>query len=108
MKKLVFVAGMLTVSTAPVGAAEANEVNICKVQDQRCTEVCDLDKILWFYEGEAYENCRQQCDDEIEACLAADLDVDEFEVILPRSAYSEREVPEKPSLDEYEIETGTQ
>lgn len=106
MKKAIFVAGLLLAVSMAAGAQEPKANSICEGQQKRCTETCDLDKVLWFFKGEAHGNCMQQCDEQLDACLAEDLDVDRFEVILPRGAYEGRAVEEKPSLEEYEIEAG--
>lgn len=108
MKKILFPAGMMILAPVVMAVEPPIAEKVCGAEDQRCTDGCDTDKVLWFFKGENYENCMQQCDEQINACLAADLDVDRFEVILPRNAYSERDVNEKPSLEEYEIETEKQ
>lgn len=107
MRYLFLLMGMLLASAAP-GSEQPLAEKVCGAQQQRCTEGCDMDKVLWLYKGEAYGNCMQQCEERGDACLAAELDVDTFEVILARSAYGEREVDDKPSLEEYEIEDGAQ
>lgn len=93
---------LLAVSLAGVPVPVA-AVEICDEQFKRCEQDCSREKIAWLFKGKAYDQCASVCETRRTACEAKDLDVDRFEVILPRSHYRDAEDAEDAEKDSREM-----
>lgn len=51
------------------GPGNERSQQICEKQEAQCLKQCDKEKMLWFFKGEAFENCADKCAARHTQCL---------------------------------------